>query len=332
MAVNAAALETYDSITIREDLSDAENMISPTETPFCSMIAGRNKAKATKHEWPTTVLGAVDEDNAVAEGEDAPAIDAAVLAFRRWNFTQIMDKVVKVTDTSQRVDGAAGVEKLAKQISYKLKELKRDKEAIFTSGQPGDPGAAVGATVRKSAGFAAFIITNATVGANTGLAPTLSDDPNGYPDAGPTAGDLAAISEDAFNASMQAAWVEGGEPKYALCSAINKRLISKSFDGYATKYKQADDKKLVNSIDIYESDFGQVQIVPDRFLGNTNLVAGGNAIFFIDPDHVKISELQPTRQLELARTGHTQNRLIQCESCVEVGNEAAHAAIYDTTG
>jgi len=333
MTVNAAALETYDSITIREDLSDAENMISPTETPFVSLIVGKNKAKATKHEWPVTELGAVDEDNAVAEGEDAPAVDAAVLALRRWNYTQIMDKVVKVTDTSQRVDGAAGIEKLAKQISYKLKELKRDKEAIFTSGQPGDPGAAVGATIRKSAGFAAFLITNTIRGTTTGADPTLSDDPNGCPDAGPTAGDLAAVTEDNFNAIMQSCWTEGGEPKYALCSPVNKRLISKSFNGYATKYKQADDKKLVNSIDIYESDFGQVQIVPDRFLGSADDGPGvGNSIFFIDPDHVKISELQPTRQLELARTGHTQNRLIQCESCLEVGNEKAHGVIADTTG
>jgi len=159
----------------------------------------------------------------------------------------------------------------------------------------------------------------------------LSEDPNGYPDAGPTAGDLAAVTEDNFNAVMQSCWVEGGEPKYALCSAANKRLISSGFDGYATKYKQADDKKLVNSIDIYESDFGQVQIVPDRFLGTID-AAVGNSIFFIDPDYVDISELQPTRQMELARTGHTQNRLIQCESCLEVGNEKAHGVIADTTG
>jgi len=332
MTVNAAALETYDSITIREDLADAENMISPTETPFISMICGKNKATNTKHEWPVAELGAVDEGNAVAEGEDTPGIDNPVLAMRRWNFTQIMDKVVKVSDTSQEVNGAANIEKLAKQISYKLKELKRDKEAIMTSGQAGDPGAAVGATVRKSAGFAAFLITN-VIRTGGGAAPTLSDDPNGYPDAGPTAGTVPlAIDEDNLNAVMQSCWTEGGEPKYALVSPVNKRLISKTFNGYATKYKQADDKKLVNSIDVYESDFGQVQIVPDRFLGNTSAGKGGDAVFLIDPEYVKISELMGTRQKPLARTGHTENRLIQWEGCLEVGNEKAHGVIADTTG
>ena len=61
MAVSSAALETYDSKTIREDLTDAENMISPTETPFISSIAGKATATNTKHEWPVDELGAVDD-------------------------------------------------------------------------------------------------------------------------------------------------------------------------------------------------------------------------------------------------------------------------------
>ena len=59
MAVIAAALETYDSLTLREDLSDAENMISPTETPFISMLAGRGTATKTLHEWPLLELAAI---------------------------------------------------------------------------------------------------------------------------------------------------------------------------------------------------------------------------------------------------------------------------------
>lgn len=323
-AVSAAALETYDSSTLREDLSDAENLISPTETPFISMIAGSNKATNTKHEWPLLALAAVDGSNRVAEGEDAPAVDAPDLASRRSNFTQISDKVVKVSDTSQVVDGAGNIEKLAKQISYKLKELKRDKETMLLASVAADPGAAAGATVRKAAGFVAFIITNRTMGA-TGVAPTLSGVTSGYPVTAGTAGTLTGLTEDELNAAMQAAWVAGGEPKYGLVSPVNKRLISKTFTGNATKYKDADDKKIVSSIDVYESDFGQIQIVPDRF-------GVPSDVLLIDPEYVKLSVLQPTRQLPLARTGHTENKLIQCEYTLEVGNEAAHAAIVDTTG
>jgi Family of unknown function (DUF5309) len=323
-AVAANALETYDSITIREDLSDAENMISPTETPFMSKIAGSNTATNKYHEWPLLELTAVDSSNRVAEGEDAPAVDAPDLAFRRGNYTQISDKVVKVSDTSQRVDGAANIEKMSKQIAYKLKELKRDKESMLTTSVAAVPGVAVGNTVRVAAGFVTFIKTNRQMGA-TGTAPTLSGTNNGYPNAVGGAGTATALTEDQLNTAIQASWNAGGDPKYALVSPTNKRLISKTFTANSTKYKDADDKKLISAVDFYESDFGTIQIVPSRFMRSTD-------VLIIDPEFVKISVLQPTRQMDLARTGHTENKLIQSEYTLEVGNEKAHAAIVDTQG
>lgn len=322
MAVEAAALETYDMTTIREDLTDAENMISPTETPFQSMIAGKGKAKSTLHEWPMTELGAVDASNRVIEGEDAPPTDNPVVSSRRQNYTQISDKKVRVSDTSQVVDAAASINDLAKQITYKLRELKRDKETMFLSKTVAAPGSSGNA--RASAGLYCFLITNADRGAG-GTAPTLSGTTAGYPNAAGTAGTPRALTEVMFNAAMQAAWTQGGEPKYALVSAINKRLISSTFTGNATKFKDADDRKIISAIDIYESDFGQVKIVPDRF-------TLASAVFMIDPDYVEISTLMATRQIPLARTGHSEARLIQNEYTLEVGNEKAHAIVADTLG
>lgn len=322
MAVEANTLETYDSITLREDLSDAENMISPTETPFMSMIAGTNKATNKLHEWPLTELGAVDSSNRVIEGDDAPATDAPVVASRRGNYCQISDKKPKVSDTSQFVDGAANIEDFSKQIAYKLKELKRDKETMLLSKTVAAPGSSGNA--RAAAGLYCFLITNADRGA-TGTAPTLSGTTNGYPNAAGSAGTPRALTETMFNAVMQAIWTQGGSAKYALVSAINKRLISSTFTGNATKYKDADDRKIISAIDIYESDFGQVKIVPDRF-------TLASAVYMIDPEYIKISNLMPTRQVPLARTGHAETRLIQCEYTLEVGNEKAHGIVADTQG
>lgn len=322
MAVEAAALETYDMTTIREDLSDAENLISPTETPFMSMIVGTNKAKNTLHEWPLTELGAVDESNRVIEGDDAPPTDTPVVSSRRQNYCQISDKKVRVTDTSQAVDAAANIEDLAKQISYKLKELKRDKEKMLLSKTVAAAGSS--GVARAAAGLYTFLITNADRGL-TGTAPTLSGTTAGYPNAAGTAGTPRALTEVMFNAVMQACWTQGGEPKYALVSAINKRLISSTFTGNATKFKDADDRKIISAIDIYESDFGQVKIIPDRF-------TLASAVYMIDPEYISISNLYGTRQLPLARTGHSEARLIQCEYTLEVGNEKAHGIVADTQG
>lgn len=323
-AVAAAALETYDSITIREDLSDAENMISPVETPFMSRMAGRGTTDNKYHEWGIVELSAVDSSNRVPEGEDAPTVDSPKVALRRGNYTQISDKVVKVSDTSQRVDGMANVEKLSKQIAYKLKELKRDKETMLLANVAANPGAAAGATTRVAAGLSAFSQTNDLLGA-TGVSPVLSGTTTGYITTAAVNGTLRDVTEDLLNTAIQSVWTEGGEVKYVLCSPTNKRYMSKNFTGNATKYKSADDKKIVTSIDVYESDFGQVQIVPDRF-------SPARDIFIIDPEFVKIVDLQPTRQLDLARTGHTENKLIQCEYTLEVSNEKALAVIRDTNG
>ncbi len=316
MAVESETLETYDSLTIRESLTDQENLISPHETPFMSMIAGRTAVTNTLHEWPLVELAAVDGSNRVEEGQDAPGIDDPTLAFRRSNFTQISDKVIKVSDSSQKVDGAANIESLARQIAYKLKELKRDCETMILDNVAAVAGTAVGVAVRVAAGLPAFIITNAVRAAVGGTAPTLSGTTSGFPDAIGVDGTLEELTEADFNTVIQSVWTEGGEVRYALVGPATKRKISETFVARSTFYKDADDKKLTLAIDIYESDFGQVQIVPDRFSREAD-------VFIIDPEFVKIAQLQPTRQFPLARTGHTDNRLIQKEWSLEVGNEKA---------
>lgn len=329
MGVEANMVETYDSTTIREDLSDAENMISPTETPFTSMICGRGTADNTYHEWPIVELIAASATNRVAEGQQAPSTTAPNLASRRGNYTQISDKKCVVSDTSQKADGAANIEKMAKQISYKLKELKRDVEAMMIENIPADPGAAEAATVRVSAGFIAFLITNPSRGSGA-TAPTLSGTTAGYPDAEHQEGTLRSMTEAMFKTAIQSAWTQGGEVRYALVSPNSKAHISENFTALATKYKDADDKKLVNSVDIYESDFGEVQIVPDRFMIGAAGVDSSH-VLLIDPDHVNLVSYMETRQVALARTGHAESRLIQKEYSLEVTNEKAHSGVLDTT-
>jgi hypothetical protein len=325
MGVTAGTIQTYGFATLREDLSSAENMISPTETPFLTAIK-KVKAKNKLHEWPLTELGAVDASNIVIEGEAAPAVNSGITPFRRQNFTQISDKVLLLSDSTPKHDEAAGTESMAKQVSYKLKELKRDKETMLLQGNAAAPGSA--SVARQSAGFGAFLITNPTrAAAGTPIAPTLSNSPrtgDGYPNAAASGGTAEALTEANFNLAMMNAWNSGGNPTYAYVTAAHKRKISTTFVANATRYKSADDKKLVAAIDVYESDFGQVQIVPDRFMTT-------GSIYLVDPEYVALATLMETRQVPLARTGHAESILIQCEYTLEVGNEKAHSGVMNLT-
>jgi hypothetical protein len=328
MAVDAAAVETYDNSVIREDLAEQFTMISPEEVPFQTAI-GQDSATNTLHEWPIVDLAAPDATNRVIEGDDAPATDAGTLALRLNNYTQISDKKIVVTQTSEAVDAAAeNVQREAKQISLKLREMKRDLEVMLT----GNDAAAAGSsgTARATAGIVAFIRTNTTFEAG-GADPTLSGTTEGFPDAGATPGTAPiALTEDAFNDSIEQAWIAGGNPTIAMVNSNNKRVISETFTGSSTRYKDAIDKTLVNAIDVYDSDFGQFSIVPNRF--QATIDTDNYYVLILDPDLCSVSYLETARQKPLAETGHSRSRLAWCEYGLTVFNEAGLAIIRDTNG
>jgi hypothetical protein len=319
MAVNANTNETYDVSTIREDLQDALISISPTETPFMSSV-GRRSVSNTYFEWPVVTLAAPSTSNRVIEGEAAPGNDAPTNATRLGNYTQLSDKVVEVSDTNEAVNGAGDAQKLAKQIAYKLRELKRDMEQMVV----GDNNAAVAGssgTARETASLSAFLTTNVdrgTAGANG----TLSGTTAGYPNAAATDGTLRALTETMLKDVIASCWDNGAEPSIVLCGSGVKQKISSTFTGSATRYRDISDKKVVASIDVYVSDFGDLQIVPSRFIRSRD-------VFVLDPSYARIAYLQTTKQKPLARTGHAERRLISTEYGLQVDTEAAHGVIAD---
>ena len=319
MAVNANTNETYDVSTIREDLQDALISISPTETPFMSSI-GRRSVSNTYFEWPVVELAAASNSNRVAEGEAAPGNDAPTNALRLANYTQISDKVVEVSDTNEAVNGAGDAQRKAKQIAFKLKELKRDMETMLV----GDNNAAVAGssgTARETASLSAFLRTNVSRGTG-GASGTLSGSTEGFPNAAATDGTLRALTETMLKDVIASCWNEGAEPTIVLCGSGVKQKISSTFTGSATRYRDISDKKVVASIDLYVSDFGELQIVPSRFIRSRD-------VFVLDPSYARVGYLQTTKQKPLARTGHSDRTLISVEYGLQVDNQKAHGVIAD---
>jgi hypothetical protein len=336
MPVNANTVETYDNVLIREDLREQYYIISPEECPFQQAVGTGQDCTQALHEWPILALADVDDDNAVIEGEDDPGIDEGTLANRRSNVCQISDKVVSVSHTSEAIDAAAyDVQKLTKQMAIKLRELKRDMESILLLNRAANLGAS--GTARATAGFPNFLRTNVTVGA-TGAVASLSDDPNGYPNGTVDPGTNFGFAEADLNDSMQTTWEAGGNPTILMTNANNKRIISENFTGSSTMYKDRVDRSLVNAVDIYTSDFGEVTVVPNRFQPSLDKVAGSAdpgtsfAIYGIDPDYAEVCFLDNVKNKELAETGHSYKRLIWGEYCLAVLNEAAHFMIGGLDG
>ena len=318
MAVNANTNETYEVSTIREDLQDALISISPTDTPFMT-AAGRRNIDNTFFEWGVVSLAATDTSNRVAEGEASPGNDAPTNAVRQGNYAQISDKVVEVSDTANAVNGAGDAQTLAKQIAYKLKEMKRDMESMLLDNVAASAGSS--GTARQTAGLPAWLKTNADRGTGGADGTTSGTGDAGYPDAAATDGTQRELTEALLKSVIASCWEEGAEPSIVMVGALAKQKIS-TFDGNATRFKEAEDSKINAAVDIYISDFGELQIVPNRF-------QRGRDVFVLDPSYARVGYLKNTTQTELARTGHSERRLISAEYGLQVDNEAAHGIIAD---
>lgn len=334
MAVNSNTNETYDVSTIREDLHEAFVMISPTECPFMSSIR-EETASNTLFEWPIVELAA-PATNRVAEGESAPGNDTPTNPLRLSNYTQISDKVAEVSHTNEAVNGAAdNAQRLDKQVVFKMEELKRDMEQMLTDNVAAS--AASSGNARVTAGFPAFIRTNVVMETG-GSNPTLSGTTEGYPDAAAgaaseNAGSSALFAESDLNDVVEDVWTEGGKPTIVMCNSGNRRRISQAFTGNSTRYKDAIDKRLVNSIAFYDTDFGELSVVPSRWMRTNNPDDNDDSynVFVYDPDYVAIAYLETVRRKPLAETGHSVRTLVWGEYGLQVDNEKAHGIIRDTT-
>ena len=318
MAVNANTNQTYDVSTIREDLSDALTSISPTETIFMSSIGTRN-VDNTYFEWSEVDLAAAGDNRAV-EG-DAATNSAPTNAVRKGNYTQISTKTVEVSSTNQAVNGVADAQTVAKQVAYKLSEMKRDMEKMLLDNVSASAGSA--STARQTAGLPAFLTTNTSRGTGGADGTTSGSGSAGYPDAAATDGTTRAITETLLKGVIADCWDAGAEPSVVLCGSSQKQTIS-TFTGNATRYKEAEDSKLNAAIDVYISDFGELQIVPARHVRSRD-------VFVLDPNYAAVAYLQTAKQEPLAKNGLSERRLISAEYGLQVTSEKAHGVIADVS-
>lgn len=318
MAVPGNTFQRSNKVAIRESLHDTISNIAPTQTPFVSNI-GSGSANQTYEEWLTDTLAAADATNAVINGDDA-ANDALTDAIRLGNYTQLMDKVVGISTTTQAAKSAGNQTKMPYQMLKKSKEIKRDMEKAACGNFAAVPLA--DGTAGRSAGAVAFTRTNGSRGAG-GAAATLSGTTSGYVNAAATNGTLRTVTEAMLKDAVQDAWNEGGEPTMAIMSGPIKQTFS-TFTGIADQRRETGNKAatIIGAADVYVSDFGNVSFVPSRF-------TTGRDVLVIDPSLWEILYLQRFSTTDLAKTGHADRKLLAVEWTLKCANELGNANIAD---
>ena len=299
--------------------------IDPAETPFMSGIE-RETAKATYHEWQVQALASVNSNNSVAEGDDATT-DTATATVRLGNYMQISDKVARVTGTMRSVDAAGRDDELTYQMMLKGLELKRDMETILTQNQQQKS-----TDVRALGSALSWICTNqnafnATTGGSSTAGQPNSTGASGFGNGvgSRTDSTMRAFTEPLLKSVLQLCWTAGGKPDTILVGGFNKQQFS-TFTGRSSPIEQASSRRIVAAVDAYESDFGQVKVVPDRF-------SRARDVLVLQLDMWAIAYLSGRRFVaqDLAKTGDSDQKQILSEYTLVCRNEKASGGIFDVT-
>jgi hypothetical protein len=305
----AAPTNTYQSTAAvgnREDLTNMIYRITPTDTPFMSMI-GKGKATGTKHEWQTQDLG-TPANNVAAEGDDA-ANAAVTPTVRLNNYTQISTKTVGVSGTQEAVVSAGRKNEMGYQMMLKSLELRNDIEVGLTQNNV----AVTGAT-RQSRGLVGFLGDNVDAGAGYVA-------PNYVSNVAQTDGTQAALTESRLKNVLQKCYTAGGNPTVAMMPPLAKQTAS-GFTGGSTRFDKSEDKRVVAAVDVYASDFGDIKFVPNRRMRVRDVA-------ILQPDMWAVAYLRPFFTQDLAKTGDSTRKQIIVEYSLEARNPKANGGVVD---
>jgi hypothetical protein len=310
MAQVSGTFSTYDAVGIREDLTDIIYNISPTDTPFMSGIA---KAKATgvTHEWQLDTLASAASDNAVIEG-DTFSFSQPAATTRKSNTSQISTKTVLVSGTLEAVNKAGRNSEIAYQISKRSSELKRDMESSLTANNA--PVTGNDSTARELAGLESWLTTNVDKASN-------GSDPGTSGSNARSDGSARAFTEDQLKNVIKSVWDNGGDPSMVMLGSFNKQKLS-GFTGGSTRFDPAENKRLVAAVDVYESDFGALQVTPNRF-------SRAKSAFVLTPDLFATAFLRDFQLTDVAKTSDGEKKAMIVEYTLESRNEAGSGIIAD---
>jgi hypothetical protein len=280
-----ATAYVYDDGALREDLLNVLTNLSPKQTQLVTGL-GTAKADSIRHEWLIDTLGTV-KANAYVEGVDA-SYSTATNPTRLYNYTQIFREGYDVTDTERAVNTAAFNDRFAYEATKAMTEIKNDMEYAIMRGSLAS---GTGSAARYMRGIKMSV---SLVTSQSGV----------------------SLSEAILNDYFQNVWDNtSSEVNAVFGSMYIKRKIS-GFTAGTTKNLDANDKRLVNAVDVYQGDAAtNVKLFAHRYVTVTNDT--NYDVVAINEDMFKIAYLRKPFTRELAKTGDSTKGEVVTELTLE---------------
>lgn len=313
----------------REDLSDAMVLIEPGDTPLFSMCKKASEPKNVLFQWPadnyaTPQTGGVLANADVTTFDDEHA-SRELLAGR----VQKVRRSFQVDDLVENVADLAGIgrkQAFNKAGAKALVELKTDIEAIM--GSDNDSQVESGAAPYKTRGIGSWI--SATAQSDTATAvPAAFRTPAGSINTTVTASLTESAVVDVLESMFK---VRKAKKNYDLvCGTALKRAFTafirtqtgspNVMSTVRTFSSDVESKKIVNSIDIYEGDFGSLSLHVSTYLANGAAAAVSAARGYVcDMDLISIGFNRKPRMEELEDRGGGRRGFVDAIFGVAVAN------------
>lgn len=315
MAAISGQVNSYHNVAGQpRDLNELITMISPTDTPFYSELGNGKKCTQRKHEWTTEELRA-PAANAQLEGADVSSFVGSEVE-GLFNIVQIFRTAINVSGTADAVEQVGVRKQYNHQMALRMKEIKKDVEYALLGNTIEVAGDAV--TPRVLRGLSAWITTNFYGGAGGAKATALAP---------ATAGTKRALTKDLIAQAIQDAYVAGGNPKLLMAAPAVRAKITSILKTVNVQNEDSTDKRTVDTIRVYESDFGVLRIVPNRVQASVTYAA--DTVFILDMEYWKKAFLRNFSEEKLGKTGDNTKGFIIGELTLEAKAEAASAMIAD---
>lgn len=326
MAQVTGTTDSYQQSGLREDLWDVISNISPMERPFSSNI-DRITAKARTHDWLTDSL-ATASSNKQIEGDNT-TYTTAVTVTKLSNTCQILKKSFIVSGTLEAVDKAGRKSEIKYQLMKAGNELLRDLEFTLVGNQVATAGGS--GTARQMAGVEAWIPSSENSGngvrggnADSSGSTAVYASPGGGV---VTDGTNTTLSSTGLLTALGLAWDDGGDVDTIMTGRFQRSRI-RTFGNLATNQiqlnKSGEAAKLIDSVEVYVTDYGKHKLVLNRFMRN-------EVVLCLQMDKWALATLRPMATEKLAKTGDAEKHHVLMEATLVCRNPNASAKVSDCT-
>lgn len=310
---------------IREDVLDVMVNISPTRTPFLSGWR-KSVASAVLHEWQVDYQNrSSDPDNPVVEcAKESSDFDFEELhcPCRVGNQVHILRKTGDVSWLSRAVKTIGYADEYAYQVDRRMKDLALATEFALIHSVRGtttqvapqaDGVCASPSGCRTMDGiFSIAQWDETTYDCLDELVQGTVLDYSGSP--------CQDLSPYLIDNLLQIMFHKGAEPDVIYVNSTLKRLISSFYFAGQQRNIMVADQKLVNSIDLYESDFGTQAL-------QIHLDLPTDALLALDEQYMSIAFAYPTRVEQLAKVSNSDKFGIEHALTLEARAMAAIGVI-----